>query len=61
MKNVSFDYRPGMEPAYTLSWHGGEYRYHVWVERDGTPAETIFRNPIVDERKPGLTRQYASA
>jgi len=38
----------------------GEYRYHVWVERDGTPAETIFRNPIVDERKPGLTRQYAS-
>ena len=30
------------------------------MERDGTPAETIFRNPIVDERKPGLTRQYAS-
>lgn len=59
MKNVSFDYRPGMEPGYARSSQRGVHRFHVCVDRDGTPAETIFRNPIVDEH--GLAAQYDSA
>ena len=54
MENVEFAHRPGLEPAYVLSWDEGPYRYHVWTDRSGAHGGSVFRNPVNkrDNREP---------
>ena len=56
MEELEFKFHPGKQPGCALSWQHGVYRFHVWVDRDGAPAETIFRDAIVGERKPRTVR-----